>query len=635
MAIHNPNQTQTQTQDQTQGQSMKQETRKKSITGSLRPRTINIGRRNSDARVETLRVRLNEALEASGLSDDVKVIPLRTELRMKSLAVVVSSKDENDETNIITIPMFVQTVNDDTTGFTQPKTLADGTQIDVPIYPIDTANKVAQQRVTGTIRKLIPGGDVYRTVFPMIVTLDADLQSDDVIGGLLFNALDRINHEIDPEHAAIEYLAELRNKRINLRTEFNPRPLVNIDSRPVRADIAVNAVARPKGHIDFERQIHQIDESVVRVDGYIDLMEVAGLSPQREMLKAQNPYFHQFASGVHFRPIVNITNIQPGSDSGNYFEAYLLGLANISTLGDNMAAVLGRYYRPRQVADGGVNTRNLGAIGLSIPDIFPPNEDGTLPSGILDTSAREWATNEAFLHTLINDNLNLNPVYALHLEDGSELSYLYRDFVNLSANTAGNDSDAVRARRSEARANIVSALDRLTGNRFSDIFDASQPIVNDSGYTLLNGYITTPGGEREDIRKYQDLLAIMNLHGEHNPNVVADFLDALYNTSKDQDLRLERIRNILNVTFNHQVTYTGKTRVVYLTSEFINALRTAISGSDIELSLDWVPQEHGDERVRSYAGINQLGVVNSVYVQPMANTHGGVSQGFYPTQARW
>src|SRR5699024_238183 len=133
------------------GQNMKQETPKKSITGSLRPRTINIGRRNSDARVETLRVRLNEALEASGLSDDVKVIPLRTELRMKSLAVVVSSKDENDETNIITIPMFVQTVNDDTTGFTQPKTLADGTQIDVPIYPIDTANKVAQQRVTGTI----------------------------------------------------------------------------------------------------------------------------------------------------------------------------------------------------------------------------------------------------------------------------------------------------------------------------------------------------------------------------------------------------------------------------------------------------------------------------------------------------
>lgn len=330
---------------------------------------------------------------------------------------------------------------------------------------------------------------------------------------------------------------------------------------PVRSDIVIEMNASSHGNSGKQGISEQRSMLLSRASAYVDLIYTP--PPVAFGQPAYQP------GQSYYIPRISITQLETDL-AGSSLEFILLGIANITVLGRNKT--YGIAWKNKNALRSGVNIRDFGAVGLQVPGLLPNNEPGIINVDESDLALRQ----------LMETVLNPNTVYTLEVEQSSPNSWL----LGIFADAAKDDTTGYEARR-----RIIMAADNLTNGHFSPILSQLANVAPGTDLARLSlvrnthdqnyvGYYVE-GGEKRDIREL-DLLAILNLKGKNDPDLVNEFIRTTFG-QEDVLVRLDKRARILR-TFANGVHLRGYSTKYDLQSVFVTALAKAVEATGIKVN---------------------------------------------------
>jgi len=346
------------------------------------------------------------------------------------------------------------------------------------------------------------------------------------------------------------------------RLEYDPEAVDNVNGLPVRSDIHIAVTAH-------SRDNHGQSMRITEVDAYVDLV-----LDQESMMNASNAYTgglpNQFGGP---QQQIDLQRYYPRAvltRADNHFnmislETELLALVTVAQLAKDSG--YSGVWRPRKGIKH--DLRDIGAVNLELGLIKDPKDPNKRVR--IKTKADDFTDNDAYqlIRTVIKDQL----IYSLDIEQGGEHSWVQKMFLMATA----DDAQGQKAHQA-----LIDAADNLTGGFFRQFFDPKERITVHDGNRIQLGYYVDAKGNRRDLREV-DHLAMLNMFGETNMEIVDRFADTFDRTNEDMDMRLHFRTQILREAVG-DVHVKGYADRVNLTPAFMNALVTA--SAKAELSID-------------------------------------------------
>lgn len=420
-----------------------------------------------------------------------------------------------------------------------------------------------EEKIATLVADTLPGYELEASGFTVISS--ENKPDDDNVKAVLFfsNAaneahLDRIE---GVEPFRIQDSIDPDNDNLRGRLEYDPEPMDNVNGLPVRSDIHVAVTAHSRSN---QGQSMRLTE----VDAFVDLV-----LDQDANMGAGNVYGggglpSQF--GPQTQP--NFQRYWPRAvltRADNHFnmislETELLALITVAQMAKDSAYT--GVWRPRKGIKQKDDLRDIGAVNLElgmVPDAKDPNRRVRI-----NTKSDSFSDNDAYhlIRTVVKPDL----IYSMDIEEGGEHSWVQQGFLMASA----GDNDAHEA--------IIQAADNLTGGFFRQFFDPNEPICVHDGNRIQLGYYIDKTGERRDLREI-DHLAMLNMFGETNLEIVDRYADTFDRVNENMDVRLHVRTQILRDAVG-DIHVKGYADRINLTPSFMNALVSAAAKA--ELSID-------------------------------------------------
>jgi hypothetical protein len=143
---------------------------------------------------------------------------------------------------------------------------------------------------------------------------------------------------------------------------------------------------------------------------------------------------------------------------------------------------------------------------------------------------------------------------------------------------------------------IYEAAERLTGGRFSKQFPYGTQMFSTVNRIHLGTWIDKDGTKR-DIRDI-DHLAVCNLVGESNPQIIRDFSDTYLRVNFPEVQRLSARKRMLLSLTNESASFTGFAQRVTFSSAFTDALMKSIAetGLNVRINTPMTGSDFNDQR---------------------------------------
>lgn len=348
------------------------------------------------------------------------------------------------------------------------------------------------------------------------------------------------------------------------RLEYDPEPMGNVNGLPVRSDIHVAVTAQSRSNYSQSMKITE-------VDAYVDLVL------DQEASMAANNAFGGVPMPNQFGP-QNMPNTQRYwprvvlTRADNHFdmitlETELLSLVTVAQMAKDSAYA--GVWRPRKGLKQKDDLRNIGAVNLELGLVKDPKDPNKRLR--INTKADNFSDASAYelIRTVVKDQL----AYSIDIEQGGEHSWVQNKFL------MATDEGTMGQQAHEA---IIAAADNLTGGFFRQIFNPQDRIVVHDRNRIQLGYYVDDKGVRRDLREI-DHLAMLNMFGETNMEIVDRYADTFDRVDENMDVRLHFRTQCLREAVG-DVHVKGYADRVNLTPEFMNALVT--SAAKAGLSID-------------------------------------------------
>ena len=379
--------------------------------------------------------------------------------------------------------------------------------------------------------------------------------------------LDRVLGGIEEKYTVA--LWDPQNETVSARLDFMATSTETGVGEIVRSDIqvAMKATSNQGGHDEgWGQQQLMISE----VTGYMDLIYVAPPSQQNVFgqpmgqPQQQGPWGQQAAPATQcYLPRFIMTGITHGLDSVS-LELQLQGLASAAVLDEdhNWARAFLPNYNIK-----GTDMHDIGAVKYECP---------ALADVEVDTKSADF-TPQTLLQ-LLGVAVHPNMVYSMDIAEAGPMSWVQHIFIDAAC---GNPK-AIEA--------IVNAADTLTNGNFSNMFKGKQLFTGDVT-RIHNGYYVDAEGNKKDLREI-DYLAMLNLQGGSDLQVVTDYVDTFTATNVPEDFRLQRRLNILRGLLGEgSVFVSGYSRRVDFTSDFIMTLAAACAAAGANVRPEGIYQD--------------------------------------------
>lgn len=335
-------------------------------------------------------------------------------------------------------------------------------------------------------------------------------------------------------------------------TTYENCELTNSVGLPVRSDVSV--VLRAHQPVDKNNRTDANSEQTLpltRVDGYVDLL-------WSEPMMQNLPYGAQPAP-QRYVPRFVITALD-SEQSAITLESQLLGLHAAGILTQNRAWM--GALRNQRFA-GGRDIHDIGAIGLEL--------NPKAPARVITNDGSFGDQQLADLVALaIHDSLQI----AIDVAEADENTWVNQLFVE-----AAEGGNSIKGR--DARTAIIAAADRLTNGNFGRIWNVNDPITFDNKDRIHLGYYLDEQGHRQDIRNL-DYLAVLNLQGEKDINVLYAYSRTFDNTEMPAEIRTEERGQIIR-GIEPSYRLKGYARRVVFNPAFILALAAACDAAGLQI----------------------------------------------------
>lgn len=403
--------------------------------------------------------------------------------------------------------------------------------------------------------------------------LPQELKSDDEphIARILFEVdqaiLTAAEQQIVGAASAVVSVGMFLTDGARAHVAIDPTPTDRDDSTglPVRSGLNVQLRASKTVSLAQQNQsLNQREQDLIlaRVDAYVDAVyDTRHLVQQGPLGYGQRP------STQRFMPRIVITGVDSQVDALTP-EIELLGIAATTALSQNIGS-WANSLRPRHAAAMSSDLQrmtDIGALGLAVP--LNPNDPTDLVK--VKTDPRDFGDRE--FEALIEASFIPDPIYSLLVAESGERSWLTEMFQFAAA----GDQDAYDQ--------IVRTADNLTNGHFSNIWRARNggQIVHNDQNRVHMGYFVDNSGTRRDLQQI-DTLAMLNIFGEKDPQMVWDWIHTFNPTTAVLENRLAQRESIMRNTFS-QVTIKGYGRPVTFYADFLDSLMQAIHQAGLTIS---------------------------------------------------
>lgn len=399
----------------------------------------------------------------------------------------------------------------------------------------------------------------YGTQIPLydadaeVVPRSFDVNDPQLVWGLASNAAFACSQELETHSAEFQDLNLAfveRDSNLNVRISYANQQVFDAVGQPKRADVEIGFSAAPSNQ--GQQQVERTS-SVSNIRGFLDL--------------TWNPVNQQQNQGGWAQPVQSFQRyaarfVMTALESTQLLTipAQLLALVPALSLRENNQWV--QAFRNGGHTVDGIDLHDIGGVGIEVN--FENN-----PSGVgsrIDTKADSFKPEH--LHKLVASTVQPGLIVSLDVpECGSETWY---NGV-FAAAAAGNP---------RANQAIIDAANQLTNGEFSKFFQGGRVAIDEDNRIHL-GHYADRSGVRRDIRDI-DYLAVLNMVGEKDLQVVRDWSDSFVKTGYPLALRLNGRKRILTNLVN-DVKITGFARRVTFEADFLDALAKAVLSCGLQI----------------------------------------------------
>ena len=447
------------------------------------------------------------------------------------------------------------------------------------VVPADAYDATLRARVAEVVKGQFPDYaliDADATVVPA----DLDLRSEEAVRNIIANATTASSTLLASVVASDGWTIndDVRSMTFQNEMKSSYGHFVDLTAQPVRGDVVLemsvltgrNQNQNQQTGGEFQYNNSQAKEMITQLTGYIDLVSTPpvqtnafgfggltqGMAARAEELKI-------------YTPRLVITNVDaPGE--GCELPVILQGLGTAQALQNDqrwVAALIQQHKNGASHAEGGVNIRDLSAIGLEAPVLAPPAYmGGEMPkAGRLPLNSAN--VNDAMLAAAIQTYFHSDLLISMDVPECGASSWISSPF----AAAARGDQNAIR--------DIFEAADMLTEGKFTPIYKSvcggqmKNPVFNDNMY-VNTGYYFSAAGKR-DIRDI-DYIAILNATGDSELDTINDWANLQANAEVDPMFRLTETRRIQQRLFE-SLTITGRAVRITFNPAFVYAVAAAVA----------------------------------------------------------
>lgn len=467
------------------------------------------------------------------------------------------------------------TTRDDKVGNT-------GVTYERPVLPTDGMDDTMIGIVNESLARTFPGAVLHSADWE-VVPSTLNLESEDAVRNVAANATTAVWTILATEVGGAGWNIQNDLKGVRLVTEIKKSHdhFVGIDGLPVRAStvIEMREVQGQRGNRNdgqWQFNTEQRSETLVQMTGFYDLVNAPSVQANSwgGMVMNQPGATGGEAPTITYRPRFVVTNID--SDETCDLTLQLLAIGQLQAMAQGNRHIIGLIEQHRDGEAhpmGGANLRDLGAMGLEVPQII---------NGIFqtDTVKERFPTQSAgfsdqSLAALIQTYVSSNVLVSMDVPEGGPSTWMLAPFM---AAARGNP---------EATADIFAACDILTGGLFTPLYKQRcggtmpAPVFDDN--LVINNGVYMENGKLRDLRDI-GYLEVLNFTGDRGLDTIIDWSNLQANVEVDENFRAtEALKILQGIYMNLQLT--GRSRRITFYNQFLMTLSLAVHQAGVSYEL--------------------------------------------------
>jgi hypothetical protein len=413
----------------------------------------------------------------------------------------------------------------------------------------DEMRKVVSEKVAATFPQA-----QQLPVEACVVPRDFALSDSNALYRLAANAAFATSSELEQSRTGFQDInlanAE-KDSSLTVRPTFNNTQTVNAVNQPLRSDVQIDVTAGAANQSNNAQGNERVAQ-LAKLTGFIDLVW-APAEPQNTTFmgygQQQSPQsFQKYAARFV------LTSLE--SQSALTIAAQAFALVPALTMRENN--LWAGAFRP--TGFGEASMHDIGGVGIEANFENNPSGVGTR----IDTRADNFKPEH--LVKLIGATIKPGLILSIDVaECGPETWY-----NSVFAAAAAGNPNANKA--------LYNAFQTLSNGNFGKHFQGNNRIVVDEDNRIHLGYYTDKNGVRKDLREI-DYLAVVNMVGEKDPNVIRQWSDTFFPTAP-LPVRLANRKRILMALLS-DVVFTGYARRVTFEGAAIDALAKAVQETGV------------------------------------------------------
>lgn len=358
-------------------------------------------------------------------------------------------------------------------------------------------------------------------------------------------------------------LAHITNdSQLAVNVGFSRNQITDAVNNPIRSDITVVLSSKKNNSAgaNNNRVVNNGDKEirVTEASAYTELVWDP-VAPQNAFNMAFQPMMTPMQTQKYAARLI-ITNL---SANINYtVGSVLLALATSLSLRDENNWI--QAFRSAPTERNTVDLTDIGAINIEANLLNDPSGYGTR----IDTKSDSFKLQD--LGQLIGTLVKPGLIISLDCPENGPQTH-YTSIFSAAANGAPRAVEM-----------ILDAADRLTNGTFRNLFPAGAPMFVDTNNRIHNGYWTDNKGQRRDIRDI-DNLAVCNLIGERNPEVIRKFSDTFLKGQMPLMSRLDTRKRLISSLTGETAVFTGFSQRVTFSAAFMEALAQGIRNAGLQV----------------------------------------------------
>lgn len=537
-----------------------------------------ISRSTTSEAMRRIMEQLNKIAESEKQDNLVEYtfIPLDADkdgLNISALVVAaVPNRAQTGVEKVVTFHTLLMASTAKGVSFRESKVGNTGVSYERLVLPTDGYDNIMLETVVRSLKEAFPEHRPLSAEWTVIPTTQ-DLTSEDSVRNLAANATTAVWTMLASEVGGMGWniQRDLSNIRLVAEIKKSHQHFTDLTGLPVRSDgvIELNEVTgRRNNNNDDQYNNGQRASNLMQLNFFIDLAynpahaapifgDTGGVADQQQLKT--------------YTPRMVVTNVD--SPESCDLTLQLLGLATTQLVaeGDRVVHCLINQHRDGEAhPEGGVNLRDIGAIGLEVPRLMQGYGQNAAPTRERFPTAGAGfsdASLAALIKTYVSDNL----VVSIDVPEGGPSTWMTSTF----AAAARGDQQAIK--------DIFAAADVLTGGLFTPMYQQrcggvmQAPLYDDNLIINLGTYLSTTG-----LRDIRDIsyLEVLNATGDRDLNTINDWANLQANAEVDEHFRAFESRKILQGLYK-SMQITGRARRVTLNNQFRYTLATAIKAAGL------------------------------------------------------